>query len=410
MQQLSDWILAKIQQNIAPETIARQFSQTDLDEATWQHLIQRAKELGGSVEGKAFLLTLFHIAKTDDEWMTLRILGIIVQTPTFERSERQNALSSIEKRLARLEKMSLDSPAQTQLREFSAYALILKGSLLSEEQELNAAMEAYQQAHRIYTDLGNKSFVQWIENQIQKLSARRNGTTSPASQAQGEQPTAPLAPANTKIAPKLSRQVARPPFLPGGQPVQPIIRRSPPRSASAFTLQPIAEQKEIEHARQQLQQLQQAIAEHQQTLSKLEKQDQLEKSLNELRQQLSAAQEALQSARDEIAAKNRQIAALQKRLEDSIQQESFNPKQEQRESVNLRRELAGRDRKIEELQEIITKREKRIIEMNRELHETHEEAGQIRRELQAAQDQIEQLENALAEAQKPTPKRTPRSR
>ncbi|MBP7227745.1 MAG: hypothetical protein KA988_01425 [Longilinea sp.] len=409
MQQIGDWILAKIQQNIAPEAIARQLAQTPLDEATWQHLIQRAKELGGSAEGKAFLLTLFHLAKVDDEWMTLRILGIIVQTPTFERSERQNALSSIEKRLARLEKMSLEPAAQTQLREFNAYALILNASLFAEAQEFDSAIEAYQQAHQIYTQLGNKNFVQWIDSQLQKLSSRRSGTPqhATATETQGEQPTAPLAPANTKIAPKLSRQVARPPFLPGGQPVRPITRRAAPPST---TPQPTAEQKEIERARQELQQLQQAIAERQQTLGNLEKQEQAEKTLRELRQQLSTTQEALQAARDEIAAKNRQIAALQKRLEDSLQQESFNPQREQRESVNLRRELAGRDRKIEELQETISKREKRIIEMNRELHDTHEEAGEIRRELQAAQDRIEQLENALAEAQKPAPKRTTRPR
>lgn len=405
MQQLSDWILAKIQQNIPPEIIARQTSQTDLDENAWRHLVQRAKELGGSPHGKAFLLCLFHMAKADDEWMTLRILGIIVQTPTFERIERQNALSSIEKRLARLEKMQLEAPAQTQLKEFSAYALILKASLFGEEQDFSSAIQTYQQAHQIYKELGNKSFVQWIESQLQKLNSRNVGGSSPSTpttQPQTEQPPAPVAAANTKLTPKLQSQTARPPFLPGGQPVRPITRQPPQPSVTPPQAKDTAE---LEQARKELQQLQQAIAEREQALGELEKQEKLDKTIRELRQQLTTTQEALQSARDEAAAKNRQVAALQKRLEDSLGEQGWNPQREQRESVNLRRELAGRDRKIEELQEAIAKREKRIIEINRELHNAHEEAGEIRRELQAALDRIEQLENQQTEA--PPPRKRP---
>lgn len=334
----ADWILNQLTAGKSPEEIAREVEDQQPDGALWESMIQRAKQLGSDARVRPYLLTLFHAARMENDWLWLRILGIIAQTPAFEMQERQNALSSIDKRLTRMEKAQQANPdaeSEAQITEYRAYLLVLQGSMHIENGESEQAVEHYRQARALYLDLKNTNFVTWLDAQLKKLT-----------------------PIST-----------HPPIVAAPRPVQPTIApvaaRTLPQASSAEPDTELVNNLKAQLTRQE------------------EQVERLSKEVDRLNRKNISLQEELDACSQEM---------------DALIAEQEQPDVRDRtEDTDLRQQLEFKEGELEDLRDIVRHKDQQVIDLQRELQSRHDLNGQLRRQLQQKQDEINQLKNKLEE-------------
>lgn len=347
--QITEWILSLIEQGQAPEEIASQLSARRLSLSQWENLIQKAKEMAGSPDLRSYLLTLFHASRLQSDWLWMRTLGIIAQTPAFSLDERKNALNSIEKKLERLEKnqrANPDAESEAQLLDYSAYLLVLKGSLHAEIGEKVQAKALYRQAREQYQALNNPGFVNWLDQQLALLASE----PAPAPE---RTPAAPGRPAMHVSLGEQRGQVPQPAGSPAATP--------PPEEV--------------------IRKLKDQLAERDRKLAVLAN---LEKELANLRQQNAKLRADLQASGQELAA-----------LRKAAEQPDVRDRDEE---SDLRQELENKEGEIEDLRETLRKKDQQVIDLQRDLQKQHDQAGQLRRQLQLNQEKIRQLESDLEDS------------
>ncbi len=351
--QITDWVLSKIEKSEQPEEIARQLASRRIAMPQWEILIQKAKEMSGSPDVRAYLLTLFYASRVENDWLWLRVLGIIAQERAFDQRERQNALTSIEKKLDRLEKSQQTNPdaeAAAQISEYNAYLLVLKGSLRAENGEIAQAKVLFRQARDLYQELNNTTFVSWLDAQLQKLA-------NPPAAQEAPQPTSttqarPVVHLNLskEHQPQTQDEVVQ--TQPKPQPVDDNIRR-----------------------------LQDQLAERDRKLSIL---GNLEKEMASMRQQNT-------KLRADLQVRSQELEALRKtQIQPDVR--------ERTEETELRQELENKDGEIEDLRDTLRRKDQKIIDLQRDLQASHDQIGQLRRQIQLNQEKIRQLESDLEDS------------
>lgn len=349
--QITDWILSKIENGEQPEEIARQLAGRRIAMPQWEVLIQKAKEMSGSPDVRAYLLTLFYASRVENDWLWLRVLGIIAQERAFDQRERQNALTSIEKKLDRLEKSQQTNPdaeAAAQISEYNAYLLVLKGSLRAENGEIAQAKVLFRQARDLYQELNNPTFVSWLDAQLQKLA-------NPPAAPEAVQPAS-----TTQARPVVHLNLSKEP-----QPQDEVKQSRPEPRAADETVRRLQDQ----------------LAERDRKLSIL---GNLEKEMASMRQQNT-------KLRADLQARTQELEALRKA-------ETQPDVRERTEDVELRQELENKDGEIEDLRDTLRRKDQQIISLQRDLQARHDQIGQLRRQIQLNQEKIRQLESDLEDA------------
>ncbi len=334
----ADWILNQLKAGKSPEETAQEVEEQQPDAALWEFMIQRAKQLGSDARVRPYLLTLFHAARMENDWLWLRILGIIAQTPAFELQERQNALSSIDKRLTRIEKTQQANPdaeSEAQITEYRAYLLVLQGSMHVENGESEQAAAHYRQARALYLNLKNTNFVTWLDAQLKKLTS----TATPLPVVAAPRPLQP-----TTTAP-VTRTVP-----------QPTAAEPDTELVNSLKAQLTRQEEQIERFSKEV--------------------DRLNRKNISLQEELDACSQEM----DALIAEQEQ-PDVRDRTEDT----------------DLRQQLEYREGELEDLRDTVRRKDQQVIDLQRELQSRHDLNGQLRRQLQQKQDEINQLNNKLEE-------------
>jgi hypothetical protein len=188
--QLVKVILTKVRQGNTPEDIARIFSPQSMvltkeDEKDIlnqsQQAIDYAPELGESREAWTYLRALFLIFSRRDEWITLRVLGKIIESPSFHAQEKYSALTTMLKRLDRITIPS-NGKAKVDKLEFLAYYHCLKAGLDESQKKYGEACNNFQEAFRIYGSIGLPQNQAWAQDQLSRVVALMR----PENQPMGE--------------------------------------------------------------------------------------------------------------------------------------------------------------------------------------------------------------------------------
>lgn len=354
--QITDWILAQLQSGQQPDAVAKELVEHRLSMPQWDALIQSAKEMGANADVQPFLLTLFHAARVENDWLYLRILGIIAQNPAFDMRERQNTLTSMEKRLNRLEKLQQTNPdaeTEEQLSEYNAYLLVLKGSLHVERGETAQARLLYQEAREIYDDLGNASFVTWLDSQLKKLAPTPQPAQPQPDQSQPAIKTAAEQPIRTTYTP---RPQTNPTHAPYQRPA--ILPTAHPQPVEKVETQPA-------------------------TLK-------LQADLDASRSEQALLQKENARLRSEMQTLNTELKELREAEEaPDVRDRSVED--------DLRQEVENKITEIEDLRESLRKKDQQVINLQRDVQARHDQIGQLRQQLQLKQDEIKKLNQKLDE-------------